>query len=106
MSTTYNHVLGYEMDDKTNKELDGEVMEYQKNNPIAKKMKSENDEEDKLQVFDSAIMDAVLAAKDMYCEGKSLDKVIDILIDWLKNCKGKEAKLMKELEEYEPEDED
>ena len=107
MGKTYNHVLGYMMDDDTNKRLDHEVLEYQKKNPLAKEMKEEEDEDDKLQIFDSAVMDAVLAAKDMYCEDeKSLDVVIDALIGWLKNCKGKEADLKEELYETDEDEED
>ncbi len=103
MDKVWNDKLGYEMDVDLNEKVDKEVLKYQ-SGEIAKQLSEEEDEDKRFQVFDSSIMDAVMAAKDMYIEDKkSLKEVIDSLIEWLKKCQDKEEELMKTIDE---EDED
>ena len=103
----WNSKMGYEMDEEVNEKLDQEVREYQKNNKLAKEMDDEDAEDDRYPIFDSAVFDAVTKAQELYCEdGASLDTVIDALIGWLKNCKGKETELKKKLEEIDEADDE
>lgn len=101
----WNSKMGYEMDENVNSKLDKDVLKYQKGNKLAKDMVEEDEEEDRYPIFDSAVFDAVTKAQDMYIEdGATLDETIDVLIDWLKACKGKEAKLKKALEKLDQDD--
>jgi len=103
----WNDKMGYMMDEDLNKKLDKKVLGYQGDSELAEDVKEEDQEESKMQVFDSAVMDAVCAAKDMYIdEGESLDHVIDELIKWLEDCKGHEEEYMKEVEDFDGEEYD
>lgn len=95
------------MDTEENEKLDDKVLEYQGKNKIAEDMREDESEDDKFQIFDSAIMDAILAAKDMYVEGEAdLDETLESIISWCKKCKGKEKEYLKLLEDEDEDEEE
>ena len=105
MAKTWNEKMGYMMDESVNDKLDEEVHEYQKGNKLAEEMDEEEDHENRLSIFDSAVFDAVTKAQDLYCEeGASLKTVITALIDWLDGCKDKESELNAKLKEIKKDD--
>jgi len=91
------------MSDKPNQKTDEAVEKYQKGSKL---IREEENGEVRYQVFDSTIGDPVSVAREMYMDGKSLDYVLDELIDWFEKCKGKEAEIRKTAEEAIEEEED
>ena len=90
-----------------NEAMDKAVEKALKGTKIAEGLAEEETEEVKYQIFDSCIIDTCYAAKEMYCEdGKSLDEVLEVLMQAFTKLKGKEADFKKAFEEEENEESD